>query len=315
MFGARFRSGLAVVVLATAGSTSPEIRDELPSSRLAVLVDGHWREWWQSRRAPARWTAPDERLTSAVRWRHVAEGVEWTDMQLGGSGEAWRLKVILARLDPAKVTFSLDTAFTAGRARPAWSIDRGGDDVLFAVNAGQFPRVLPWGWVTIEGREFLAPGRGPLSLGVAFDSSGVRWIPGDSLMRPEVRRGAVAAFQSYPTLMVGGEVPEQLRSSGRGVDLEHRDARLAIGEDREGRILVALTRFDAVGSALDFVPFGLTVPEMAAVMGGLGAVDAVMLDGGISSQMFIRDPAASRRWSGLRRVPLGLVARSPRPVP
>jgi hypothetical protein len=56
--------------------------------------------------------------------------------------------------------------------------------------------------------------------------------------------------------------------------VEHHDAQLATGSTRESHLFPALTRFDAVGSALDFVPLGLTTPEMAAVMGALGASDA-----------------------------------------
>jgi exopolysaccharide biosynthesis protein len=48
---------------------------------------------------------------------------------------------------------------------------------------------------------------------------------------------------------------------------------------------------------------------MAAVLGALGARDAVMLDGGISAQMILRDGEAVRTWPGLRAVPLALVAR------
>jgi hypothetical protein len=74
---------------------------------------------------------------------------------------------------------------------------------------------------------------------------------------------------------------------------------------------VALTRFDGAGEALGFVPLGLTVPEMAALMGALGARQAVLLDGGISAQMMVREPqGTSRVWRGVRRVPLGLVARA-----
>jgi hypothetical protein len=44
-------------------------------------------------------------------------------------------------------------------------------------------------------------------------------------------------------------------------------------------------------------------------MGALGARDAVLLDGGISGQLLLRDAVDGvRRWPGLRRVPLGLVA-------
>jgi exopolysaccharide biosynthesis protein len=117
------------------------------------------------------------------------------------------------------------------------------------------------------------------------------------------------AFQSYPTLLTDdGTVPRQLRAPGAGVDLHHRDARLAIGQTRDGALLVALTRFDAGGSALDFLPFGFTTPEMAAVMGALGARDAVMLDGGISGQMRIGTGADVVQWNGLRDVPLALIA-------
>jgi hypothetical protein len=69
-----------------------------------------------------------------------------------------------------------------------------------------------------------------------------------------------------------------------------------------------LTRFDALDGAMDFVPFGLTTPEMAALMGALGCRQAVALDGGISSQLLIRDPVGhTYSWRGLRNVPLGLV--------
>jgi hypothetical protein len=48
---------------------------------------------------------------------------------------------------------------------------------------------------------------------------------------------------------------------------------------------------------------------MAALMGALGARQAMLLDGGISAQMLVRDArGAARSWRGVRRVPLGLVA-------
>ncbi|MDF1506540.1 phosphodiester glycosidase family protein, partial [Roseisolibacter sp. H3M3-2] len=85
------------------------------------------------------------------------------------------------------------------------------------------------------------------------------------------------------------------------------DARLALGTLADGRALLALTRVPGAGAA----PYGPTVPEMAAVMGGLGARDAVLLDGGLSAQLLVRDAAGrARRWAGLRRVPLGLVGEA-----
>jgi exopolysaccharide biosynthesis protein len=141
----------------------------------------------------------------------------------------------------------------------------------------------------------------------------VRWFHGDSLLAPD---GVVAGFQSYPTLLSGeGVVPAALRRAGAGVNLTHRDSRLALGGTRDGRILIAMTRFDAIGEIAESFPLGPTTPEMAAIMGALGACDAVMLDGGISAQLLLRDPARTEplRWRGIRKVPLGLVARAREP--
>jgi len=49
-----------------------------------------------------------------------------------------------------------------------------------------------------------------------------------------------------------------------------------------------MTRFDVMGEAIGGFPMGPTTPEMAAIMGALGATDAVMLDGGISAQLLLR---------------------------
>jgi hypothetical protein len=46
---------------------------------------------------------------------------------------------------------------------------------------------------------------------------------------------------------------------------------------------------------------------MAALMGALGCRRAVMLDGGLSSQLLLRGPhGLPELWPGLRRVPLAL---------
>ena len=51
------------------------------------------------------------RLDRSVAWRAGAEGIEFGELQLTGSGEAWRTRVIVARLDPRRVTLSLEAAF------------------------------------------------------------------------------------------------------------------------------------------------------------------------------------------------------------
>jgi exopolysaccharide biosynthesis protein len=269
-----------------------------------------WREWWRAEAAPEAWPGELPALAGRVRWRAAGPGVDWAELELRGEGEARRLRVVLARLDPARVRLRLDTAFAADR-RADWTIARAPAKALLAVNAGQFVQTLPWGWVVLDGREVLSPGKGALSSAVVVDSSGaVRLVPAGALDAPGRGRGVAWAFQSYPTLLDGGgRIPAALRDAGAGVDLEHRDARVAVGLLRDGRLLVALTRFDLLGETFGAVPFGLTTPETAALMGALGCTSAVMLDGGISSQLLVRSAdGTTRRWRGLRRVPLALVA-------
>jgi exopolysaccharide biosynthesis protein len=164
----------------------------------------------------------------------------------------------------------------------------------------------------LDGREWRPPGVGPLSTAIVIDSSGsVRLLPPTTLAERSRARGVAYAFQSFPTLLDGeGEVPTQLRDAGAGVDLAHRDARLALGVTRDRHMMLVMTRFDVFGAMLGAAPFGLTTPEMSALMGALGCSRAVMLDGGISAQLQLRDGrGALQQWPGWRRVPLGLVVR------
>jgi hypothetical protein len=284
---------------------------------LSVRVNGAWREWWRADRAPERWTQPSPVLLSAIRWRDASPGIEWGEAELSASGEGWRTKLVVVRIDPLRHHFALQLGQGMNFA-PNWAVDSAGDSALVAVNAGQFGRMLPWGWMVMAGRELAPPGFGPLSMAVVFDSSGsVQFIDADSIAGARTHGHVANAFQSYPTLLAGdGDVPALLRnaSSPPAIDLAHRDSRVAIGEMRDGRIVIAITRFNALGDAAAKVPFGLTVPEMAALMGGLGCRRAVSLDGGISGQLAVREAGGTvRKWTGWRYVPLGLLVL-PRPT-
>jgi uncharacterized protein YigE (DUF2233 family) len=277
---------------------------------LAVRDAGGWVTWWRRTAAPAQWEghAP---LAERIAWRAGASGVEWGELQLRGASEAWRTRLVVVRVDPRLVALSLAPAFTGKRT---WTVGDAGDDAALALDAGQFRESLPWGWVVTGGREVLAPQYAPLAGAVVVDAAGgVRVVAPDSVAAERARGTAREAFQSYPMLLQDGVVPAPLLEPGRGVDLRHRDARLAFGTLADGRVVVALTRFDALGEALGRVPFGLTSSEMAAVMGALGCRHALLLDGGISGQLLVREATGSvRSWPGTRSVPLGLVWR-PKP--
>ena len=298
-------AGVAVTVMA-AGSAIGAARAGHPHA-LAVRDAGDWVTWWRGDAAPLRWGS-ETPLADRIVWRPGAPGVEWSELALRGASEAWRTRLVVVRLDPGRVDLSLVTAFTRNRGWTVADADRG---AVVALDAGQFRQSLPWGWVVSNGRELLQPEYAPLAGAVVVDRSGaVRIVLPDSVSAERRRGTAQEAFQSYPMLLYDGVVPPPLRQGGKGVDLTHRDTRLALGTTQDNQVIVALTRFDALGPLLGGVPFGLTTPEMAAVMGALGCRHALLLDGGISGQLMVRIADQSvRSWTGARRVPLGLVGR------
>ena len=245
---------------------------------------------------------------ASLAWQPGQPGVEWAELPLSGRGELGAIKLVVTRIDPAVTRLGLVWGFDAKGDRPAWTIARA-ESAAVALNAGMFVDALPWGWVVIDGGERLAPGTGPLSSAlIGLDDGSLHWVDGDDVSAWRRRADVSFAFQSYPTLLTAdGRQPTALSEPG-SINLTHRDARLAIGLDRDGRLLVVLTRLDADIPGLDRIPFGLTVPEMAAVMGALGARQAMLLDGGISAQLAVRDSSgAVQQWPGLRKVPLALV--------
>ncbi len=305
-------AGSVIAVALFAAAAGPVGHED---ATLAVrLPSGASRLFWQAARAPVQWTAADAGLIGLVTWHpgQPGGGVEWATLPITGQGEAYALTLVLARIDPQAVSFHL--VWDIEQDRAAWTVDRA-DGAALALNAGMFVEQLPWGWVVSDGRERLPPGHGPLSSALVGLADGrLAWIDGDdvSKWRGPAERDLRFAFQSYPTLLADdGVVPAALRNGA--INGTHRDARLGLGLDRQGRLLVALTRLDIPIPGADRVPFGLTVPEMAAVMGALGAQHAMLLDGGISAQLTVSDSTGHARvWKGLRKVPLALVARAGR---
>lgn len=302
------------ILLATMVCLSSLGSGPIPESALRVHVGTEWRSWWRSGENVHRWTGANPMLSRGANWRVLREGMEVAEVRVSGDGEAKRLLVVVVRFDPALFNYALQERKDE-QGRPVWTADSIPTDAVLSFNIGQFRRGAQWGWLVDAGRERQARGTGPLASTVIFDADSRATVLNEGLGDTVATGSATVGFQSYPTLLSGGAIPCQLRAEGRGVDVAHRDSRLALGTLRDGRMLLALTRFDGLDGRLEEFPAGLTVPEMAALMGGLGADNAVMLDGGISGQLAFRDSqgllTVKRAW---RKVPVGLVVRPKRIV-
>jgi hypothetical protein len=240
-------------------------------------------------------------------WLPVRNGVWLSETIMSRSGPLSAVRAVAVRVSPSFHGFQLVLPMARDGARGIWTIDSIPEGAIVALNAGQFSSGIPWGWVVQNGREIKSPGSGALGMALVSDSMGAISL----LTQAEIslyRGKVVNAFQSYPALIVDGVIPWALRAPGRGVDLTHRDSRLAVCILDDQSLVIVLTRFDALGPAGSTLPWGPTVPEIAEHMQSLGCRRAMLLDGGISSQLIVRrNDGSLRRWPNWRPVPLAMV--------
>lgn len=247
-------------------------------------------------------------VTPRLAWRG-SQGVQIAEWPVTLGTRGVRARMIVVDIDPSLVALSLEIARDADAPLP-WSLDDAPSDALVAFNAGQFTDDGPWGLVVHRGRTWQSAGRGPLSGGVVIDSAGRVSISGSARLDVVRAAGGVQeALQSYPLLLENDRPPALLCSATADFDRTHRDIRFAIGTRADGHVLLALSRYEGVGAISERVPIGPTTPEMSELMRRLGARDALMLDGGLSAQLLVREGSAVRRWEGFRRVPLAIVGR------
>ena len=240
-------------------------------------------------------------------WNPVAPGLWLREERIATHGPNAPVRAIIVRIDPSRYRFRLDLARTNTGIEPRWAVDSIPDDAMVAVNTGQFIGGFPWGWVVRNGVETQPRGKGDLVMSFVIDSLGKPSLLSQT-EAAELRDRPDFAFQSYPVLLIDGELPHQLREQGRGIDLDHRDSRLAICTGAEGQVMIVLTRVAVPGGIGQTLPWGPTVPEMARYVKSLGCVRAMLLDGGLSSQLAVRSSSGNlRRWTNWRLVPLGLV--------
>ena len=246
-------------------------------------------------------------LSVGTLWNPIGPGIWFREERVASSGPLSIVRAIIVRIDPSLNRFRLDLAQSHQGLEAEWTVDSMPVDAVVALNAGQFTGGFPWGWLVRDGIETKPRGSGALAMSFIVDSTGR-----PSLVTPAETSHAsvhpVTAFQSYPALLVDGEIPVQLSEQGRGVDLDHHDSRLAICTSCEGHVMIVLTRVASPGGVGQTLPWGPTVPEMARYMSSLGCMRAMLLDGGLSSQMAVRTmDGRLLRWSNWRRVPLAMI--------
>ena len=222
--------------------------------------------------------------------QQVADGV-WRRVIRSPTGP-WTINVLdvdLDRCNFAEAVKGADSA--AGRFKVTETLRalRAREPVVGGVNGDFFAlsNGAPTNLLIVNGRMLTRPNKQPV---LAFDSAGTPSIETFTLAN-----GRLAPF--FPRQAVGGR-PRLLRDSAivGEVDTEgqasfrERNPRTAAGIARDGKRLILVTV-----DGREYENAGMTLRELAQTMRGLGARDAINLDGGGSTTFVYADPDSSGR--------------------
>ena len=268
---------------------------------LSVLGPEGWREVSREDALRREWTAADAFLVGDVSWRALADGFEWGELVLRRSPNPALVRVVLARLDPTRWRFRV----LAGEGWPATDVASLAEaaGVPFAVNGPFFSEDGPLGLVVVDGvvynrqvrhkaAHFLVDGPGVSPRIVS--RKGADWA------------GVEQGFQGFPAVMEGGHTFSYMRFGGRGFRVLQVERRTAACVDGEGRVLFLVT---------DTLRNGLSLYELATVLGGLGCRDAMGFDGGSSTGLTLNLGGVEAQVRSLRPVPVALGAAPLAPAP
>ncbi len=255
-----------------------------------------------------RRTWGSEHAFLAPAWRDVAPGLAIADVALHRPPNPLVVDVVLARVDPARWRFRVWGTPEFAPSAVDTLAERAG--LALAVNASYFSDDGPLGLVVSDGAARGRQGKNRAAhfvVGAGGSGGGSAGGSGGGAPRIVNEKGAVLGplvqgFQGFPAIMSGGHTYGYLRYGGRGFDVWRVDRRTAACTLGDGGVVLLVT---------DTLTNGLSLSELATVLGGLGCVDAMAFDGGSSTGLALRVPGHARTVANLEPVPVivGIEAR------
>jgi len=235
-------------------------------------------------------TMRSERIAAGVWYRYV-----WSAR---GPWAVHTVEANLARCDLGLVVLRSEARESGGRGLETVTsmVSRRGSGVLAAVNADFFtPEGTTVGTEVVMGRVTAARSRPTL----AWRARSLPWMGSASVQRDSLLVGwGVHRRDGDGVTMAVGGFPDLIDAGARVGDLEVTD-RPSFAASRHPRTAVA---YDAASQRLWLVVVdgrqaphsaGMTLPELVTLLEGLGATEALNLDGGGSSVMVVHGEAHS----------------------
>jgi uncharacterized protein YigE (DUF2233 family) len=223
-------------------------------------------------------------------WSTINGGVQYRSLSFKDSRNQ-TINVLVARIDPSKVTFKVKYAPGQTKTINDWAFSLPGATLV--VNGNYFDQSRnPLGLVAVDGNLFGSLNRRNDSglFQVNSNNPKVRFLYLEPFNNGE---RFDQALQGFPVMVAGGQVAPAFNPDlSKGAD-----RRTVIAQDAHGRILIIVTPLT-----------GVSFTDMARWLGnsGLEVDTALNLDGGTSTCMYLQTGGPSQFSPGLAPVPVVL---------
>ncbi len=273
---------------------------------LAVRVVGRGHLYWSdgesgwveiplSLRVRRHWGEADRVVVP--RYRELSPGLELGELSFLRPPDPREVEVVVVRVDPGQWQFRVWGRDDWSRASVSTLAGEAG--LALAVNGPYFAADGPLGLVVSDGRVRNRQGsRRAAHFVVGAGETAPRIVNEKKAQLGKLDQG----FQGFPSIMSDGRTFAYMRTGGRGFDVDAIDRRTAACTDGDGKVLLLVT---------DVWTAGLSLADLATVLGTLGCVDAMAFDGGASTALSARVGEFALEVGGFDAVPVvvGIVER------
>jgi hypothetical protein len=255
-------------------------------------VVSEWRTW--ARKGQLQWEAPDgwrvvawedERRRSwsghqgflhGLPYAELEPGLELAELRIRRTPNPQVVPHWVLRVDPELWRFRV----LAQEDFALLPVDAHAGTLPVAFNASFYSETGPLGLVVQDGRE-----RGRQnSVWAAHFLVDPAAPPRIVNQKNAGTSGVLQGVQGFPAVMQDGRTYAYMRNGDRGFPVHEVARRTGICLDDAGRVVVLVTASRTNG---------LTLDELATMQGGLGCRDAMGLDGGSSTALWIQVPGQS----------------------
>ena len=237
---------------------------------LAFELEGQWVPVEPEDRRRRVWVE-GEGFLDGLSYQRLEPGLELASVRYRREPNPAAHMLRVLRVDPELWRFRLIAAEDLRLRDISEHAESGG--VPVAVNASYFSEEGPVGLLRIQGQDRVPQGT-VWAAHVLIDEAGRLRVENEKEAELE---GAFEGFQGFPAIMSEGQTYPYMRYGGRGFPVHELARRTAVCTTGD-HVLIVVT---------DTLANGLTLNELATVMGGLGCLDAMGLDGGSSTALSV----------------------------